>query len=273
MLEKIKNIQDTLKKRLRNHVNKKTACKSLNYEMLREGKDTVVGMPLKISVIKEYHELIPQYLNNWDILRVMRDHFTALENDREKKYAYEWIMYICLKGKFLRSDEFDTKLVREMGFEIKQSSFNEEDKELCRYIRMRNSDKLRNVPPENAQFVFWHPFINICAFHFLFQKNPALVMKQCNVDAILQLVRPKEVTTSYFEVAADDECVILFIERMRSLGITQEYANHPLFQKMFTEMHMVTGAATIAMEIVGVLNGIEKAFREDIGPTIIELNE
>lgn len=138
---------------------------------------------------------------------------------------------------------------------------------------MRNFDKLRYVSSENAQFVFWHPFIYICAFHFLFHKNPALVMKQCNVDAILQLVRPKEVTTSYFEVAADDECVILFIERMRYLGIKREYANHPLFQKMFTEMHMVTGATTIAMEMVGVLNVIEKVFREDISPTIIELNE
>lgn len=244
------------------------ACKCLNYEMLREGEDTVVGMPLKINVIKEYHELIPQYLDNWNILRVMIDHFTALENDREKKYAYEWIMYICLKGKFLRSDEFDTNLVVKMGFEIQQSSFNEEDKELRRYIRMRNSDKLRNVPPENVQYVFWHPFIYICAFHFLFHKDPEIVMTQCNVDAILQLVRPKEVKTSYLEVAADDECVMLFIERMRSLDIKQEYANHPLFQKMFTKM--VTG---ITMEMFGMLNVTEKAFREDIGPTIIELNE
>lgn len=38
---------------------------------------------------------------------------------------------------------------------------------------------------------------------------------------------------------------------------------------MFTEM--VTGA--IRMEMFGMLNEIEKAFREDIGPTIIELNE
>lgn len=89
-------------------------------------------------------------------------------------------------------------------------------------------------------------------------------MTQCNVDAILQLVRPKEVTTSYFEVAADDECVMLFFERMRSLDIKQEYANHPLFQKMFTEM--VTRA--IAMEMFGMLN----ALREDIAQTIIELN-
>lgn len=265
-----------LKKKIKKQCKQRDcACKSLNYEMLQKGKDTVVGMPLKISVIKEYHELIPQYLDNWDILRVMRDHFTVLENDREKRYAYEWIMYICLKGKFLRSDKFDRKLVKEMNFEIKQSSFNEEDKELCRYIRMRNSDKLRDVSPENAQYVFWHPFIYICAFHFLFHKNPALVMTKCNVDAILQLVRPKEDTTSYFEVAADDECVMLFNERMRSLGIKREFSNHPLFQ-MSTEMitEMITEKVTEAFRIgIGKLNEMSKVLHEGIRATNIKLDE
>lgn len=84
-LVKIRNIQDTLEIKVKKPCKQKDcAVKSLNYEMLREGEDIVVGMPLKISVIKEYHELIPQYLDNWDILKVMRDHFTALENDRKK---------------------------------------------------------------------------------------------------------------------------------------------------------------------------------------------
>lgn len=253
---------------------KDCACKSLNYETLREGEDTVVGMPLKISVIKEYHELIPQYLDNWDILRVMIDHFTALENDREKRYAYEWILYICLKGKFRRSDEFDTDLVKEMKFEIEQSLFNENDEELCRYIRMRNSDKLRNVPPENAQYVFWHPFIYICAFHFLFHKDPESVMKHCNLDAILQLVRPNGFKTSYFEVAADARCVMLFNKRIRSLGIKQEYAYHPLYQfnpEMITEI--MTGAIGIGMEMFGMLNVMEKDFHDNRRATIIDLDE
>lgn len=251
------------------------ACKRLKYEMLREGEDTVVGMPLKISVIKEYHELIPQYLDNWDILRVMRDHFTALENDREKRSAYEWIMYVCLKGKFCRSDPYDTNLVKEMSFEIEQSSFNENNKELCRYIRMRNSDKQRNVAPENAQYVFWHPFIYICAFHFLFHKDPEFVMKQCNIDAILQLVRPKGFKTSYFEVDADDRCVTLFNERIQSLGITQEYVYHPLF-KIGTEMFTNMVAGAIGMEMVGMLNEVEMLFHDmttDVRANIIELDE
>lgn len=206
-------------------------CKNLKYDMLRQGEDKVVGMPLKISVIKTYHELIPQYLDNWDILRVMIDHFTAIENDRERRYVYEWIMYICLKGKFSRTDPYDTNLVKEMSFKIEQSSFDEKDKELCRYIRIRNSDKLRNVSPENAQFVFWHPFIYICAFHFMFQKDPEFIMKHCNVDAILQIVRPRGFKTSYFEVAANDKCVTLFQKRIHQFGKEEEYANNPLVAK------------------------------------------
>lgn len=206
-------------------------CKNLKYDMLRQGEDKVVGMPLKISVIKTYHELIPQYLDNWDILRVMIDHFTAIENDRERRYVYEWIMYICLKGKFSRTDPYDTNLVKEMSFKIEQSSFDEKDKELCRYIRIRNSDKLRNVSPENAQFVFWHPFIYICAFHFMFQKDPEFIMKHCNVDAILQIVRPRGFKTSYFEVAANDKCVTLFQKRIHQFSKEEEYANNPLVAK------------------------------------------
>lgn len=95
---------------------------------------------------------------------------------------------------------------------------------------MRNSDKLKKdlVSPDNAQYVFWHPFIYICAFHYQFYKDPEFVMKHCNVDAIVQLVRPNGFTTSYFEVAADDNLVTLFNERLRFLGKLEEYAHHPL---------------------------------------------
>lgn len=206
------------------------ACKRLTYEMLRKGKDKVVGMPLKINAIQRYHELIPNYLHNWDILKVMRDHFSDMEKDGGRRYVYEWIMYICLKGKFSRSDEIDTDLVKEMNFVIEKSSFNEDDTEIRRYVRMRNSDKLRKESPAKAQFVFWHSFIYICAFHYLFHKDPEFIMNYCNVDAILQLVRPRRFKTSYFEVIANDKSVILFKERMRRLGKEEEYAHHPLLR-------------------------------------------
>lgn len=93
---------------------------------------------------------------------------------------------------------------------------------------MRNSDKLKGESSEKAQYVFWHPFIYICAFHHLFEKDPKLLIQHCNVDAILQLVRPEGTTTSYFEVTADDRCVTLFNERIRQLGKEVEYARNPL---------------------------------------------
>lgn len=204
------------------------ACKRLKYEMFRKGKDKVVGIPLKLNVIQRYHELIPYYLDNWDILKVMQDHFTFIARDGERKHVYEWVMYICFKGKFSRPDAFDTSLVEDMMFGIEQSSFNENDATVQKYIRMRNSDKLRGESPENAQYVIWHPFIYICAFHHLFHKDPEFLIKHCNVDAILQLVRPIGYKTSYFEVTADDRCVTLFNERIRRLDKQMECARNLL---------------------------------------------
>lgn len=217
----LKNIQDQCEEN-------GCVCKNLKYEMFRKGKDKVVGIPLKLNVIQRYHELIPTYLSKLDILKVMQDHFTLIAGDVERKHVYEWVMYICFKGKFSRTDQFDTNLVEEMMFEIKQSSFNENDSTLQNYIRMRNSDKLKGESSEKAQYVFWHPFIYICAFHHLFEKDPKLLIQHCNVDAILQLVRPEGTKTSYFEVTANDRCVTLFNERIRQLGKEVEYARNPL---------------------------------------------
>lgn len=208
------------------------ACKELTYQMLQEEKDTFVGLPIKLNVIQRYHELVPYYLDKKDILKAMIDHFASIEKETGMRHVYEWIMYICLKGKF-RSDQFDKKLVEKMSFKIEQSTFNE-NTELSRYVRMRNSDKLKNVPSRSvsAQYVFWHPFIYICAFHYLFQKDPEFLMEHCNEDAILQLVRPRGTKTSYLEVAADDRCATIFNERM--LGKEKEYSHNPLL-KLGTE--------------------------------------
>lgn len=208
------------------------ACKHLEYKMLREGDDKVLGMPLKIRIIEKYHDLIPDYLHHWDVLKVMVDHFTSMAKDGKRRKVYEWIIYVCLKGTFTPGS-FDANLVEEIGFIIDELSFevtfDDNDSELCKYIRMRNSDKKKNVASRNAQYVFWHPFIYICAFHFLFHKDPEFVIKYCNVDAILQLVRPKRFKTLYFEVTATDQQAVLIFERICSLN-KGEYANHPIFK-------------------------------------------
>lgn len=202
--------------------------KTMTCEMIHTGKDNAVGMFLKLNLMEKYHDLIHHYKGDWDISMALKDHFISLENDEGKRHVYEWIAYICLKGHFTRDEPFDTELVEKIGFQIDKSTFDENDKDLCRYFRVRNSNAKNSVTPNNAQYDFWHRFIYICAFKFLFEKDPELVMKYCNVDAILQLVRPKEAEASYFEVTADEYYVNLFKERIHELNLAEEYKDNPL---------------------------------------------
>nr|XP_022345787.1 uncharacterized protein LOC111138215 isoform X2 [Crassostrea virginica] len=206
----------------------KCECKDLTFHMLRKGKDKHVGMPLKINVIARYHDIVPNYIKDWDILKALSDHITALGENKNLKYVSEWIKYICLKGKFSRSDQFDEKLVKDVGLEIEKDTFDENDVDIRKYIRMRYSDQQNNVSGEEAQYVFWHPFIYICAFHSLYQKDKDLIMRHCNVDAILQLVRPRGFKTSYIEVSADDHGVNMFNNRLRENNLVEKYKGHPL---------------------------------------------
>lgn len=204
------------------------AFRTLTCDMIQTGKDNAVGMPLKLKLIQKYHDLMHNYEGEWDISMAMKYHFISLENDERKRHVYAWILYICLKGHFTRDEPFDTELVEKIGFQIDKSSFNENDKDVQRYFRVRNSNAIKNVSPSNAQYVFWHRFIYICAFKFLFEKDPELVVKYCNVDAILQLVRPKGAKTSYFEVTADEHFVNLFNERIHELNLEERYEKNPL---------------------------------------------
>jgi hypothetical protein len=181
-----------------------------------------------MNVLAKYHDLIQDYVTNRDLLKAMTDHFTVLETQSGKKHAYGWIMYICLKGKYLRSENVDDTLIQTMNFVITAESFDVNDVELSKYFRMRNSDQRSNVLPQDAQYVFWHPFIYICAFHSLYKKDPDAVMSYCNIDAILQLVRPDRVKKTYLEVSADSSRVDLFNRRLQQEGLLDEYREHPL---------------------------------------------
>lgn len=65
-----------------------------------------------------YFQIIPTYLDNLDILKAMSDHFFTIKTNKERKYVYEWIMFICLQEIFCRSDPYETNLVKKMSFEI-----------------------------------------------------------------------------------------------------------------------------------------------------------
>ena len=211
----------------------KCECKELTIQMFRKGKDKDIGLPLKINVIARYHDLVPNYIKDWDLLKALSDHITALVENNEMRFVSEWIKYICLKGKFSRSDQFDEKLVKDVGLEIEKDTFDENDVDMRRYIRMRYSDQQNNVSAEEAQYVFWHPFIYICAFHSLYQKDRELIMRHCNVNAILELVRPRGFKTSYIEVSADDHAVNMFNNRLRENNLVEKYKDHPLVKQSF----------------------------------------
>nr|XP_022344808.1 uncharacterized protein LOC111137587 isoform X1 [Crassostrea virginica]XP_022344809.1 uncharacterized protein LOC111137587 isoform X1 [Crassostrea virginica] len=208
--------------------NKECQCRQLSLEMLCKGKDNIIGLPLRINILANYHELIGNYIRDPDILKVMTDAITTLRENIKKTNGCNWIDYICLKGRFSRSEEFDESIVEVFDLRITRSSFDVTDSILKRYVRMRYSDRQNNVSTKEAQYVFWHPFIYICVFHSLFKYNPNLVLKHCNVDAILQLVRPKGFGTAYIEVSADDHGIDLFYERLRKLHLIERYKDHPL---------------------------------------------
>lgn len=204
-------------------------CKALTHDMLKGGGDKLIEMPLKVKVISKHHysDVIESYIEDNDILKAMKVHFTALHQN--EKPIYEWLMYICLKGHFSRAESFDKDLVSNMQFGIGDSSFDKHYEHLRRYIRVSVSD-FQNVSMEETRYVFWDPFIYICAFHHLYEKDRSKIMNHCNVDAILQLVRPTSWEKSYIEVSADDKDVELFGERFRELDLDlqDKYKEHPL---------------------------------------------
>ncbi|XP_078321390.1 uncharacterized protein LOC144621644 [Crassostrea virginica] len=138
---------------------------------------------------------------------------------------YQIIMYVCLKGELRRSDEVDRELVKNLHYQyvISKTNIDVKMEALEKYIRMRKSEKRYAVAPEKATYIFWHPFIYICAFHALFEFNPDGVMTYCNIDAILQLVRPEREDLhreDYLTIAATEEKVKLFKSRLNLMSLS-----------------------------------------------------
>ena len=206
----------------------KCFCKDITPEMLLGGDDELIGVPLKVEILAKHHDpnVLFSYKKHNDILRSMKEHFTDLE--KIDKPLYEWIMYICLKGDFT-TKSFDKKMVEKVGFKIEGTSFNEHLEKLRKYIQACFFDSQHmSESPGNVKYVFWHPFIYICAFHSLYETHKDIVMNHCNISAILQLVRPKASGKSAYniEVSTDNSNVKLLRERLQGKG---NFKHHPLF--------------------------------------------
>lgn len=136
-------------------------CYNLTNKMLCEGDDALIGMPLKVEVISKYHDhgLLNGYVKSWGIKTAMLEHFKALE--MKEKPIYEWIMYICLKGHFSRSESFDKNKIKRVNFEIKRVSFDDHYGKLRRYVRVWFWD------PQNVQHMTHNTFFGIHLFIFV----------------------------------------------------------------------------------------------------------
>jgi hypothetical protein len=200
--------------------------KKLKFDMLK-GKENKIGIPLKLAILANHPDLIPEFVERKNMKETIKEHFKSLK--AQNKVLYECLMYVCFKGDLKRGEDIDRNLRRKLNFEISKNSFEENMSNLNDYIRMKNSDKHHGVDPERATYVFWHPFIYICAFHALYESNPDDVMMCCNIDAILQLVRPESEgqKVDYFTVHADEARVKLFQQRVKS---DKQLAEHPLLK-------------------------------------------
>ena len=212
--------------------NRKCECRKLTTKMLRDGKDKYVGMLLKINIIRNHHDcdLIKNYIHHgYDILKVMTEFIASLE--RTNVLVHRCLTYICLKGHF-SCETFDKVIVNNIGLQIESASFD--DKELRKFVRIKTSNQQNNGSAENERYVFWHPFIYICAFHSLYKEKKDIIINHCNFDAIFQLVRPvgTELLAPYIEVLADNRCTKLLQERINNHTekdkLLERYKNHPL---------------------------------------------
>ncbi|XP_065934343.1 uncharacterized protein [Magallana gigas] len=224
--------EDHLKNKIKNACsNSECLCRRLTFDMIMDKKEGKIGIPLKLAILTNDHDLIATFLEYKNFKKTLMENFKSLKTSDLD--LYQCVMYVCLKGDLKCSEDVDKRLVNSMHFNISKESVEQKMSVMGKYVRMRKSDERQKVEASKATYVFWHPFIYICAFHALFESNPEDVVKYCNLDAILQLVRPPSKSdrkTNYFTVTATEEQVKIFQGRIKSEGQDEMYAAHPLLE-------------------------------------------
>lgn len=171
----------------------------------------------------------------------MTEHFISLEkNDKD---LFKGIMYIVLKG--VHDDEkFDSEIEREFSIS-REHLANENLKKYTKRIDLKDAQQQKSklsptwihvisgvVMERKIVHVFWHNFLYICAFRACYMLNPEKIMLHCNLDAILQLVRPEN-RQSEFTVGATEELItMLFNNRIKGMVFEEELKDHPLMQRL-----------------------------------------
>jgi hypothetical protein len=164
-------------------------------------------------------------------LLAVRNHFQDLKSQDES--VFKCILYIILIGFY---DKSDFRHDVATHFSITETNLDE-CKDLTKYTKTLQASQIAPMWASNHRggseerkevCVFWHNFLYISAFHACFALYPDKMMRHCNIDAILQLVRP-EGQRSSFTVEADKALISTFYEeRIKGNGIEEHVKDHPL---------------------------------------------
>lgn len=235
--ESVKTRLDAIKKKCRTA---ECRCHKLELKHISDGKK--LGPHLIINLVRLDHSLATALIvDNKTSLDHMTEHFHSLY--KKDKELFKGILYIVLNGVY---DEEDFSSLNVGEFTItRENMTNAKLEAYTKRIQLKNSEQqksklaptwssiiLGSSKERNIVHVFWHNFLYICAFRACYYLVPEMVMQHCNLDAILQLVRPIDQGV-HFTVEADVMLITSFYEE-RIKGVRALEVNvgeHPLVLK------------------------------------------
>lgn len=163
-------------------------------------------------------------------------HFESLKS--KDKDLFNCISYLVLNGFYdeqnLRdeiAEETSTSKEKMRNKKLKKYTKTIRSKDKSQLATMWSSKMNKEVIKTTTFTVFWHNFLYICAFHACYNSSPDKVMQYCNIDAILQLVRPvNHKPKSTFTVEADVNRISLFEKRIKGTNLESHVKDHPLLR-------------------------------------------
>lgn len=166
----------------------------------------------------------------------MTQHFESLKS--KDKDLFDCIFYLVLNGFYdeqnLRDDiaeETSTSTEKMRNEELGKYTKTIRSEDRSQLTTMWSSKMNKEVIKATTFMVFWHNFLYICAFHACYNSSPLKVMQYCNIDAILQLVRPvNHEPKSTFTVEADVNLISLFEKRIKGTNLESHVKDHPLLR-------------------------------------------
>lgn len=201
-----------------------------------------LGPHLIIKLVDLDHSLALVLINKSKTpLKAMTEHFQSLYT--KDKELFKGILYIVLNGVYDEEDfsslnvgEFtittDNMTNPDLEAYTKRMQFKNPEQQKSKLAPTWSSIILGSSKERNIVHVFWHNFLYICAFRACYNLFPEMVMMHCNLDAILQLVRPIG-QGGHFAVETDIELITSFYEKrikvVRALDVN--VGEHPLVLK------------------------------------------